>query len=67
MDLTVAKADLQKELQLCQGVRGEDDLLLCFVERIERVEELFLRPLLAGEKLDVVEKERVDGAITIAE
>ena len=48
-------------------VGGEDDLLLRFVERVEGVEELFLRPFLAGEELDVVEQQRVDGAIAIAE
>ena len=48
-------------------IGGEDDLLLRLVERVERVEELFLRPLLAGDELDVVEQQRVDGAIAVAE
>src|SRR6202035_3192410 len=52
---------------LWRRIGREYDLLLRFVERVERVEELFLRSLFAGEKLDVVEQKRVDGAITIPE
>ena len=37
----------------------EDDLLLSLVERVERVEELLLRPLLARDELDVVDEEHV--------
>src|SRR6185369_82050 len=48
-------------------VRREHDLLLVLVQRVEGVEELLLRPFLAGEKLDVVEQEGVDGAVTLAE
>src|SRR5207237_6379104 len=48
-------------------VRGEDDLPLRLVQRVERVEELLLRPFLPGQELDVVEEERVGGAVAIAE
>src|SRR5213594_3783725 len=36
-------------------IRREHDLLLRVIERIERVKELFLRPLLAGDELDVID------------
>ena len=41
--------------------------LLAVVERVEGVEELLLRALLAGEKLDVVDQEQVDVAIALLE
>jgi len=44
-------------------VTGEDHLLLPFEQRVERVEELFLRTFLAGEELDVVDQQRVERAI----
>jgi hypothetical protein len=37
------------------------------VERVERVEELFLRALLPGEELDVVDQEHVGGAVAALE
>ena len=40
-------------------VARDDDLLVRLVERVERVEELFLRLRLAGEELDVVDEEQV--------
>src|SRR5262245_63748394 len=36
---------------------------MCFVEVVEGMEELLLRPLLAGNELDVVDEEEVDVAI----
>jgi hypothetical protein len=48
-------------------VGGEDDLLALLVERVERMEELLLRPLAAGEELDVVEDEHVDLAEAVLE
>src|SRR5690242_3856071 len=42
------------------------DLLLLIVERVERVEELFLRAFLAGHELDVVNQQHVDRAILLA-
>ena len=44
-----------------------DDLLAGFVELVEGVEELLLRPLLARDELDVVDQEDVDGAVLGAE
>ena len=49
------------------AVAGEDDLLGFFVKRIEGVEELLLHALFAGEELDVVDEEDVDGAELVAE
>jgi len=37
-----------------------DDLLVDLMEGIEGVEELLLRPVLAGKELDVVDEEHVD-------
>ena len=47
--------------------RGDDDLLPRLVEVVERVEELLLRALLAGDELDVVDQEEVDRAVLGAE
>ena len=44
-------------------VARQDDLLLAFEQRVERVEELFLRAVLAGEELDVVDQQRIERAI----
>ena len=41
------------------AVAGQDDLLAAVEQRIEGVEELFLRAVLAGEELDVVDQQRV--------
>jgi hypothetical protein len=41
------------------AIAGEDHLLLSLEQRIERVEELFLRTFLAGEELDVVDQQRI--------
>ena len=45
-------------------------MTICFcrvVERVEGVEELVLRALLAGEELDVVDQQHVDVAVALAE
>ncbi len=49
------------------AVGGEDDLLGVAVKGVEGVEELFLGFFLAGEELDVVDEEDVDGAVLVAE
>ena len=49
------------------AVAADDDLLLGVVQGVERVEELGLRPLLAGEELDVVHQQDVDVAVALAE
>ena len=43
--------------------RAQDDLLAVLVDRVERVEELLLGPLLVGDELDVVDEEQVDPAV----
>ena len=48
-------------------VAGEDDLFAPFEERIERVEKFLLGALLAGKKLDVVDKKDVGLTVTAAE
>ena len=54
-------------ISLGGGVGGDDDLLAGLVEVVERVEELLLRALLAGDELDVVDQEEIDGAVLGAE
>ena len=49
------------------AIAGQDHLLLSFEQRVEGVEELFLRTLLAGEELDVVDQQRVERAIRVLE
>ena len=48
-------------------IGGQHDLLAVLVDRVERVEELFLRPLLVGDELDVVDEEEVDPPVAGAE
>src|SRR5690606_3450606 len=66
-----AEARLQPFLEagdlLRIAVAGQDDLTLALEQRVERVEELFLRALLAGEKLDIVDQERIERAIRALE
>jgi hypothetical protein len=38
-----------------RAIAGEDDLLVAFVQGIERVKEFFLNALLACEKLNIVD------------
>ena len=47
--------------------RGHDDLLLGVVQRVEGVEELLLRLLLALQELDVVDQQHVDVAVALPE
>ena len=54
---------LERQDRLRRPVRAQDDLLAVLVDRVERVEELFLRPLLVGDELDVVDQEEVDPAV----
>ena len=48
-------------------VRGQNDLLVGFMERVEGVEEFILRTLLAGNKLNIVHEKQVSMAVFIAE
>ncbi len=59
---------LLERLQLARRpVAGDHDLLAGFVERVERVEELHLRPLLPDEELHVVDEQHVVGAVGLLE
>ena len=48
-------------------VAGQHDLLVRLVQRVEGVEELLLNPLLAGQKLDVVNQQHVRLPVFLAE
>ena len=50
-----------------RAVARDHDLLLRIVQGIEDVEELLLRAVLAGDELDVVHEQDVDGAVLLAE
>ena len=54
------------DLRRCR-VRAEDDLPPALVERVERMEELFLRLLVLGEEVDVVDHQHVRVAEAVAE
>ena len=49
------------------GVAGDDDLLVRLDQRVEQVEELFLRAVLAAEELDVVDQQQVERAVVALE
>ena len=49
------------------AVRRDDDLAAIVVQRVEGVEKLLLRALLAGQELDVVDQKHVRLAVTLAE
>ena len=51
---------LERQDRLGRPVGGQDDLLAVLVDRVERVEELFLGPFLVGDELDVVDQQQVD-------
>ena len=53
------QAGLEARDLLGRPVRGQDDLLVAFVERVKRMEELFLRHFLAFEEMHVVHQEEV--------
>ena len=52
---------------LGRAVGGDYDLLHVLVERVEGVEELFLRALLLRDELNVVDEQHIHGAEAIAE
>jgi hypothetical protein len=49
------------------SVRGDDDLLVGVVQRVERVEELLLDAFLALDELDVVDQQHIDVAVAAFE
>ena len=58
---------LEGEDRLRRPVGGQDDLLAVLVDRVERVEELLLGPLLVRDELDVVDEQQVDPPVAGAE
>ena len=58
-----AQALLEGQDGLRRPVGGQDDLLAVLVDRVERVEELFLGPFLVRDELDVVDEQQVDPAV----
>ena len=49
------------------AVALQDDVFVCIVQRVERMKEFFLRVLLFGEELDIVDEQDVDVAVFLAE
>ena len=58
-----AQAVFQRRDVLWRAVAAHHDLLLDLVQCVERMEKLFLRPVLAGEELNVVDEQDVDGPV----
>ena len=58
-----AQPFLERRDELGRPVGRQDDLLAVLVDRVERVEELFLRPFLVGDELDVVDEQQVDAPV----
>ncbi len=50
-----------------RAVGADDDLPVLLVQRVEGVEELLLRAVLAGQEMDVVDDEQVRVAVSMAE
>src|SRR3954471_820048 len=50
-----------------RAIARENDLLMAVEERVERVEEFFLRPFLAAEELNVINQQEISLAITLPE
>ena len=49
------------------AVRRDDDLAAIVVQRVEGVEKLLLRALLAGQKLNIVDQQHIGLAVPLAE
>ena len=62
-----AQTLLQRFDLLRGAVRRDDDLAAIVVQRVEGVEKLLLRALLAGQELDVVDQKHVRLAVALAE
>ena len=58
---------LERGQLLGRPVRGDDDLLVRVVQRVEGVEELFLDAFFALDELDVVDQQHVDVAVAAFE
>ena len=62
-----SEALLEAEDPLGRPIRAEHDLLAVLVDRVERMEELFLGPFLVRDELDVIDQEEIDPAIAGSE
>src|ERR1022692_2324142 len=62
-----AEPVLQRDQALGRAVAGDDDLLAGVVQGVEGVEELFLRPFLVLQELDVIDEQHVDIAVPAPE
>ena len=63
----VAQPVFEGDQLLGRPVAGDHDLLVGVVQRVERVEELFLGLLFVLQELDVVDQQDVDVAVALAE
>ena len=67
-DKAALEARAEPRGEAAEGVRrlvaGEDELLTGLVQVVEGVEELLLGALLAGEELDIVDKEGIESCGT---
>ena len=64
---TRADAILEALDLLGESIAGNDHLRVSLVERVESMKKLFLRAALVGEKLDIVDQQRIEAAIRILE
>ena len=68
-----APAEARNEALLDAGdllgvrVAGDHDLLVRLDQRVEQIEELFLRPALAAEELDIVDEQQVERPVVALE
>ena len=62
-----AQAFLERQDGLRRPIGAQDDLLAVLMDGVERMEELFLRPFLVGDELDVVDEQQVDPAVARTE
>lgn len=60
-----AAVDARQFLRI--GIAGDDDLLALRHHRFERIEEFFLRAVLAGEELDIVDQQQVERMVVALE
>jgi len=64
---TRAQAVFQLRDRFRRPVARKNDLLAFLMDRVERVEELFLCSLFAGDELDIVDEQDIDASVALAE
>ncbi len=64
---SAAQSLFEGQDRLRWSIRTQDDLLAVLMDGIERMEELFLRPLLVRDELDVVDEQQVDPPVARTE